>query len=115
MGRNDLDPASTAVAQQWIQATAYYTLEGNGLAQDWRGRVWLNPPYGKQIGRWVDKTLNEYRQGNMNGHPVESTFEEHVRGGNYVEVGGKGWERAVNILIALASAGIGVLLFLLLG
>ena len=34
----------------------YYTPEVDGLAQDWTGRrCWCNPPYGRQIGRWVEK------------------------------------------------------------
>jgi site-specific DNA-methyltransferase (adenine-specific) len=34
----------------------YYTEEQNGLAQDWSGeRVWLQPPYGKEIYPWTRK------------------------------------------------------------
>ena len=34
----------------------YFTPEVDGLAQDWTGRrCWCNPPYGRQIGRWVEK------------------------------------------------------------
>jgi len=34
---------------------AYFTEETDGLKQDWRGVVWCNPPYGKQIGEWIKK------------------------------------------------------------
>ena len=27
----------------------------NGLNQHWRGMVWLNPPYGPQVGRWLSR------------------------------------------------------------
>jgi len=27
----------------------------NGLVADWDGTVWLNPPYGREIKRWLDK------------------------------------------------------------
>ena len=33
----------------------YYTEAQDGLAQKWTGRVWCNPPYGRQIGKWVKK------------------------------------------------------------
>lgn len=34
---------------------AYFTPEDNGLAQDWRGVCWMNPPYGREISAWVEK------------------------------------------------------------
>ena len=33
----------------------YFTPETDGLAQDWTGVVWMNPPYGDEIKRWVGK------------------------------------------------------------
>jgi ParB family chromosome partitioning protein len=60
MGDIDLDPASNAIAQQWIQAGRYFTPAENGLAQEWHGRVWLNPPYSQPaIGHFVDKLVAE--------------------------------------------------------
>jgi len=42
----------------------YYTAEENALKQDWAGkRVWLNPPYGPGIERWMRKALEESRRG----------------------------------------------------
>lgn len=38
----------------------YFTIETNGLAQSWKGeRVWLNPPYGREIRRWMEKAATE--------------------------------------------------------
>lgn len=42
----------------------YFTREDNGLAQDWGQDVcWMNPPYGREIGRWVAKAYQESRAG----------------------------------------------------
>ena len=35
----------------------YYTKEQDGLAMQWKGTVWCNPPYGREIGSWVRKAL----------------------------------------------------------
>ena len=33
----------------------YFTKEQDGISQDWRGeRVWCNPPYGREISKWVE-------------------------------------------------------------
>lgn len=33
----------------------YFTPEIDGLKQEWKGVCWCNPPYGRQIGKWVEK------------------------------------------------------------
>jgi len=33
----------------------YYTKDDDGLRQPWSGTVWCNPPYGRGIGKWVEK------------------------------------------------------------
>jgi len=34
----------------------YFTKEMDGLKQNWGGHVcWMNPPYGREIGKWVKK------------------------------------------------------------
>lgn len=37
------------------KCATYYTPQQDGLSQPWPGRVWCNPPYGREIGRWVKK------------------------------------------------------------
>jgi phage N-6-adenine-methyltransferase len=60
LGGIDLDPASHQAAQEAVRAEEYFTREDNGLEQEWHGRVWLNPPYGREeIGLFVNKLINE--------------------------------------------------------
>lgn len=35
----------------------YYTKEQDGLTMPWKGIVWCNPPYGREIGQWVRRAL----------------------------------------------------------
>jgi ParB family chromosome partitioning protein len=64
LGEFDLDPASHPAAQEQVQAKRFFTAEENGLAQDWHGVVWLNPPYTQPfIERFVDKLIAEVAAG----------------------------------------------------
>lgn len=40
----------------------FYTEADNGLLQPWRGRVWCNPPYGREIGKWVQCAVTATEQ-----------------------------------------------------
>jgi site-specific DNA-methyltransferase (adenine-specific) len=38
----------------------YFTQSEDGLAQSWAGeRCFMNPPYGRQIGAWIEKAYRE--------------------------------------------------------
>lgn len=41
----------------------YYTRADNGLLQPWAGTCWMNPPYGREIGKWVKKAYQSARDG----------------------------------------------------
>lgn len=41
----------------------YFDKETNALEQDWRGVVWMNPPYGRTIGTWMKKAYEAARGG----------------------------------------------------
>lgn len=48
-----LDPCAT---QENAKCAKFYTKEQDGLKQDWGGEViWCNPPYGREIGKWIQK------------------------------------------------------------
>lgn len=35
----------------------YFTIKEDGLKQPWKGRCWMNPPYGRDISAWVEKAV----------------------------------------------------------
>lgn len=39
------------------------TLDFGGLAAAWGGSVWCNPPYGRELGRWVAKAAGHAERG----------------------------------------------------
>lgn len=49
--------AAASVAN--AKCKVYYDEEANALTKHWRGRVWCNPPYGRTIGNWIDKAVEE--------------------------------------------------------
>jgi phage N-6-adenine-methyltransferase len=51
----DLDVASPP-HRTHVPCDRYFTQEDDGLAQEWHGRVWLNPPF-SQPSVWVDRWL----------------------------------------------------------
>lgn len=56
MGSIDLDPASCTVVNETVKARKYYTIEDNGLAHEWAGKIWLNPPY-SDVQKFVAKLI----------------------------------------------------------
>lgn len=54
LGEFDLDPCSP-INRPWDTAKKHYHILDDGLNKDWEGRVWLNPPYGREAVKWLDK------------------------------------------------------------
>jgi hypothetical protein len=66
LGAIDLDPASCDEAQKTIKAKRYFTMVDDALQKQWRGRVFLNPPYtARVINRFVTRLCNEYGDGSI--------------------------------------------------
>ncbi len=71
----DLDPASNDFANETVKAGIYWTLqdheEQHTLERDWFGRVFCNPPYGKDpvhgslAGAFCNKAIAEYEAGRV--------------------------------------------------
>ncbi|WP_052069846.1 DNA N-6-adenine-methyltransferase [Rhodococcoides fascians] len=55
LGPFDLDPCSAPDPAVWPTASRHITLPTDGLVERWSGRVWLNPPYGQQTWKWLDR------------------------------------------------------------
>jgi ParB family chromosome partitioning protein len=65
LGGFDLDPASSAEANAVIQAARYFTEADDGRTQEWKGRIWLNPPYGRIAGSFIARLADQYDAGNV--------------------------------------------------
>jgi site-specific DNA-methyltransferase (adenine-specific) len=56
-----LDPCST---KRNAKCKKFFTWKENGLRQSWAGEtVFMNPPYGREIGHWIRKAYEESTQG----------------------------------------------------
>lgn len=71
LGDIDLDPASSAQANSTVRAKEIFTQEDDGLARDWFGRVFVNPPYGKTpehrslAAAFCNKAIDEFECENI--------------------------------------------------
>jgi hypothetical protein len=62
LGPFDLDPCA-ALSRPWNCARTNWTEADDGLALEWHGLVWLNPPFDRyQVGKWIQK-LAEHGNG----------------------------------------------------
>lgn len=58
-----LDPCARA---ETAKCPLYFTETQNGLDQDWRGhRVFMNPPYGREVYAWTRKARLEHERGTL--------------------------------------------------
>ena len=56
-----LDPCTT---KEMAKCKKYYTQVEDGLIQDWsKDIVFMNPPYGKDISKWITKALSSSIKG----------------------------------------------------
>jgi site-specific DNA-methyltransferase (adenine-specific) len=55
-----LDPCCS---KETAKCSSYYTIEDDGLSKDWKGTVFMNPPYGRGIINWIKKAKEESDKG----------------------------------------------------
>ena len=61
-GPYDLDPCCNKIN---AKCKYFFTEQDDGLNQDWCGyNVFMNPPYGREIGKWIEKAYKESRKQN---------------------------------------------------
>lgn len=65
LGEIDLDPCSNSQLSPNIPAARHFTADNDGLMMPWGGRVYMNPPYGREIDDWVAKLCLEYERGDV--------------------------------------------------
>lgn len=63
LGKFDLDPCAAPLPRPWETASASFVEADDGLSQEWFGRVWMNPPYGRGIGAWMKKMAEHAKAG----------------------------------------------------
>lgn len=89
LGPFDLDPCACPLPRPWSTASTHWTREDNALGRAWRGRVWLNPPYGSKatIAPWMRRVAEH-------GDGVALIFARTETAIFFETV----WERATSVL-----------------
>ena len=88
LGPFDLDPCAPPDGERpWDTATHHYSERQDGLIQPWFGRVWLNPPYGPNTGRWLAR-------GAQHGNTIALVFARTETAAFFAEV----WPKADGML-----------------
>jgi phage N-6-adenine-methyltransferase len=84
-GRFDLDPCAPKKTRTRVKAKIHFTSEDDGLSLPWHGTVFVNPPYGRTLSRWVEKAHHEVRDGRaktvvalLPARPDTAYWHQHV-------------------------------------
>ena len=83
LGPFDLDPCSPGDRRPWDTANYHLDESDNGLVAPWFGKVWCNPPYGRETFKWLAKLANH-------GNGIALVFARTETVGFFEQV----WERA---------------------
>lgn len=50
-----------AASSRNAKADHFYTIEDDSLSREWWGHVWLNPPFGRELPRWLEKCAEQIK------------------------------------------------------
>lgn len=65
LGGIDLDPCSNSKENPNVPAARHFVQADDGLSQNWSGKVFLNPPFGREIKEWVLKLHRHAQAGEV--------------------------------------------------
>ena len=78
IGPFDMDPCS-CIPQPWPTASKMLTIQDDGLSQPWHGFVFCNPPYGRSLGKWLEKCASHNNAIALTFARTDTTtFHQHV-------------------------------------
>jgi transcriptional regulator with XRE-family HTH domain len=91
-GGFDLDPcaATTDKRRARVKARLLLTAEDDGLVVPWRGKVFVNPPYGRSLKAWARKCAGEAANGGavvvglLPARPDTRWWHDHIAGQAHV-------------------------------
>ena len=63
VGSFDLDPCTPDDCSGPVRARIKFRAADDGLSREWFGKVYMNPPYGRQIRSWIAKARAEASRG----------------------------------------------------
>lgn len=81
LGIFDLDPCQP-VLPPFVHAAKGFNIQHDGLKQPWEGRVWCNPPYGRETFKWLEKLR-------LHGNGIALIFARTETKGFHSEIWGK--------------------------
>jgi hypothetical protein len=84
LGCIDLDPASSKVAQKTVKANRYFTKVEDALNREWHGRIYMNPPYDRNLCRDLPRSffVNSATDGSVK--PLPSSILSRTRAGSMI-------------------------------
>lgn len=81
LGIFDLDPCAP-ISRPWNTANNHFDKNDDGLSKFWQGRVWCNPPYGKDTFSWLSRLADH-------GNGIALIFSRTETIGFHREIWGK--------------------------